>query len=479
MMRVKKTRKEQQQQLFAVSERAKREREVDARWAWTEPNVWTERMVNALERGVEGGKWHSLIDKVYAERTLGAAWQRVERNGGSEGVDGERIKDFKHKVEKRLSSLSEQLQNDQYEPMPIRRVYIPKLGSHEMRPLGIPTIRDRVAQTALRIVIEPIFERDFSDHSYGFRPGRSTKDALRRVDGLLSEGRTWVVDVDITRYFDTIPHEPLMREIEKKVADGRVLNLIQRYLKQDVLKATPSYEADERAGTPQGAVISPLLANIYLHPIDIVMAEEGYEMVRYADDCVVLCRTLEEAERALLRLGALMTDRELTLHPEKTKLIDATEPGGFDFLGYHFEQGRRSPRKKSLRKFKDQIRDQTRRANGHALRTVIAELNTVLHGWFEFFKHSRHRTFKTLDGWIRRRVRSILRTRRGRRGIARGKDYLRWPNAYFKRLGLFTMAEAHALLIRPLHETHRPESRMREIRLYGSEGGGAQLLLPL
>jgi RNA-directed DNA polymerase len=476
---VEKTRKEQQQELFGVSARTKREREVSARWAWTEPDVWTERMVDALERGVEGGKWHSLIDKVYAEKTLRAGWRRVERNGGSAGVDEERIKDFKHGIESRLSKLSEQLRKEQYEPLPIRRVYIPKLGSHEMRPLGIPTVRDRVAQTALRSVIEPIFERDFSDHSYGFRPGRSTKDALRRVDGLLKDGRTWVVDVDITRYFDTIPHQLLMKEIGKKIADGRVLSLLERYLKQDVLKATPSYVVDESKGTPQGAVISPLLANIYLHPVDLAMGEEGYAMVRYADDCVVLCHTQEEAERALVRLRELMATRELTLHPEKTKLVDATQPGGFDFLGYHFEQGKRSPRKKSVDKLKDKIRERTRRANGHALSKIISELNAILRGWFEYFKHSRHGVFKPLDGWIRRRIRSILRARQGRRGIARGHDYLRWPNAYFLRLGLFTMSEAHSQLIHPLHETHRPESRMREIRSYGSEGGGAQLLLPL
>jgi RNA-directed DNA polymerase len=476
---VEKTRKEQQRKLFEVSGRAKREREVSARWAWTEPDVWTERMVEALERGIEGGKWHSLIDKVYAERTLRAGWRRVERNGGGAGVDGERIKDFKHEVEKRLSNLSEQLRKGQYEPLAIRRVYIPKLGSHEVRPLGIPTIRDRVAQTALRTVIEPIFERDFSDHSYGFRPGRSTKDALRRVDELLSEGRTWVVDVDITRYFDTIPHQPLLKEIEKKIADGRVLSLIHQYLKQDVLEATPSYAAERSEGTPQGAVISPLLANIYLHPVDLVMREEGYELVRYADDCVVLCHTQAEAERALARLRELMMARELSLHPEKTKLVDATQPGGFDFLGYHFEQGKRTPRKKSVDKLKDKVRERTRRANGRALRSIIADLNAVLRGWFEYFKHSRHAVFKPLDGWIRRRVRSILRTRQGRHGIARGHDYYRWPNIFFLRMGLFSMAEVHSQLLRPLHETHRPESRMREIRTYGSEGGGAQLLLPL
>jgi RNA-directed DNA polymerase len=436
-------------------------------------------MVDALERGVQGGKWHSLIDKVYAERTLNAAWLRVKRNGGSGGVDGERIGDFQHGIEKRISKLSEQLRENQYEPMPIRRVFIPKLGSHETRPLGIPTIRDRVVQTALRNVIEPIFERDFSEHSYGFRPGRSTKDALRRVDQWLGEGRTWVVDVDITRYFDTIPHQKLMTEIQKKIADPRVLDLINRFLKQDVLLAVPSYEAEERQGTPQGAVISPLLANIYLHPIDTTMKAEGYEMVRYADDCVILCHTQHEAERALDRLRELLTIRELTLHPEKTKLVDVTQPGGFDFLGYHFELGKRSPRTKSLRKFKDQIRERTKRANGHALSKIITELNAMIRGWFEYFKHCRHNVFRPLDGWIRRRIRSILRTRQGRRGIARGKDYLRWRNAYFQRLGLFTMAEAHAQLIHPLHETHRLESRMREIRPYGLEGGGAQLPLPL
>ncbi len=468
----------EQQALFAVSATTKREREVDARWAWTEPAVWTERMADALEGGVKGGKWHSLIDKVYAERTLEAAWG-MERNGGSGGVDGESIGDFKRHAGKRLARLNEELRIDQYEPMAIRRVYIPKLGSHELRPLGIPTIRDRVVQTALRSVIEPIFENGFSDNSYGFRPKRSTKDALRSVSWMLAEGRGWVVDVDIERYFDTIPHELLIKEIEKKIADGRLLELIKRYLKQDVLSATQSYVTAER-GTPQGAVISPLLANIYLHPVDVAMEAEGYSMVRYADDCVVLCNTREEAERAMSKLRELTEIRGLTLHPEKTKLVDTTLPGGFDFLGYHFEQGKRSPRQKSLRKLKDKIRERTRRTNGHGLRKIIEMVNSILRGWFEYFKHSQRTILARIDAWVRRRLRSILRTYRGGRGSARGADYQRWPNAYFRQQGLFTMAEAHALLIRSLHETHQPESRMREIRTFGSEGGGAdQLSLPL
>lgn len=209
------------------------------------------------------------------------------------------------------------------------------------------------------------------------------------------------------------------------------------------------------------------------------MEAEGYAMVRYVDDSVVVCTSRSEAERAMARLRDLLTERGLTLHPEKTKIVDTTVPGGFDFLGYHFELGRRSPRAKSTRKFKDAIRQITRRSNGHSLAQIIAEANALLRGWFEYFKHSFHRVFGTLDAWVRRRLRSILRGRAGLRGISRGRDHQRWTNAYFRRLGLFTMSEAHAALIRPPKETRFLESRMREIRTYGSEGGGAQLPLPL
>ena len=475
---MEKTRTEQKQ-LFRVSGRARREREVDAKWAWTEPAVWTERMVDALEGGLEGGRWFSLIDKVYALRTLEAAWKRVERNGGSGGVDGQRIGDFARNADGQLASLSERLRSGQYEPMKIRRVYIPKVGSHELRPLGVPTIRDWVVQTALKNVLEPIFEKEFSPNSYGGRPGRSTKDALRHVQRLLEDGRTWVVDVDIARYFDTIPHEQMLVEVERRIADGRVLDLVARFLRQEVLGATPSYATDEQVGTPQGAVISPLLANIYLNPIDQIMEAEGYAMVRYVDDSVVICTTQAEAERAMERLRELLTERGLELHPGKTKIVDTTVPGGFDFLGYHFELGRRVPRTKSLRKFKDTLRQITRRSNGHSLRQIIDEANAVLRGWFEYFQHSHPRVFPNLDAWVRRRIRSILRGRRGLRGISRGRDHQRWPIAFFLQRGLFTMAEAHVQLIRSLHETRLLESRMREIRTYGSEGGGAQLPLPL
>jgi RNA-directed DNA polymerase len=435
------------EQLSAVPKgSAKREREVASRWAWTEPSVWTGRMLDALEEGVKGGRWYSLIDKVYAEETLWAAWRTVKRNGSSAGIDGQTVRQFERDAAKRITRLHEQLRTEAYEPQAVRRVMIPKGSSGELRPLGIPSVSDRVVQTALRYVIEPIFEKKFSGCSYGFRPKRSAKDALRQVQRHLDAGNVWVVDVDIQRYFDTIPHARLMQEIEAEIADRRVLKLIEAYLKQGVLEGTKSYAAPEE-GTPQGSVISPLLANIYLHPLDVAMEAEGHGLIRYADDCVVMCRTQAEAERALARIRELIGNRGLTLHPEKSRLVDATAPGGFDFLGYHFEQGRRYPRKKSLRKLKDAIRERTRRTNGHSLDRIIEIINPILRGWFAYFKHSDSYTFKSVDGWVRRRLRTILRRRQHRRGLARGADHQRWPNAFFQQLSLFTMAEAHRLLI--------------------------------
>ena len=435
------------EQLSAVPKKtAKREREVAPRWAWTEPSVWTERMLDALEKGVKGGKWYSLIDKVYAEETLWAGWRAVKRNGSSAGIDGQTVRQFERDAGKRITRLHELLRTEAYEPQAARRVLIPKAGSGELRPLGIPSVSDRVVQTALRYVIEPIFEKKFSGCSYGFRPKRSAKDALRQVQGYLDAGYVWVVDVDIQRYFDTIPHRALMQEIETEIVDQRVLKLIEAYLKQGVLEGTKSYAALEE-GTPQGSVISPLLANIYLHPVDVAMEAEGYGLIRYADDCVVMCRTQAEAERALVRIRELIEIRGLTLHPEKTTLVDATAPGGFDFLGYHFEQGRRYPRKKSLRKLKDAVRERTRRTSGHSLERIIELINPILRGWFAYFKHSHSYAFTSVDGWVRRRLRTILRRRQHRRGLARGADHQRWPNAFFQQMGLFTMTEAHRLLI--------------------------------
>lgn len=213
-------------------------------------------------------------------------------------------------------------------------------------------MRDRVVQSALRYVIEPIFEKGFAPHSYGFRPRRGCKDALREVDRLLKSGYTCVVDADLKGYFDSIPHEGLMQEMRRQIADGRVLDLIESFLNQDILEGMSQWSPEE--GTPQGAVISPLLANVYLHPVDRAMEEAGFEMIRYADDFVIMCRDEAEAQSALDKVQQLTAERGLVLHPVKTRIVDITLPGqGFDFLGYRFEQGMRKPRKKSLKKLKD------------------------------------------------------------------------------------------------------------------------------
>ena len=303
-------------------------------------------------------------------------------------------------------------------------------------------MRDRVVQGALCNVIEPIYEQDFAERSYGFRPGRSCKQALRRVVELLEGGYTHVVDADLKSYFDTIPKEPLLERVGTKISDGKVIALIEAFLQQGVL-GEGKYWVPEQ-GTPQGGGLSPLLSNLYLDPLDHHMADKGYEMVRYADDFVILCRSEAEAQAALQEVEQWTEAAGLTLHPGKTRIVDATEPGGFDFLGYHFERGYRWPRKKSLAKLKGTVRQQTARTNGQSLPNIITNVNRTLVGWFEYFQHSHWTTFAPIDKWIRMRLRSILRRRSRRRGRGRGQDHQRWPNAYFAEHGLYSLTAAHA-----------------------------------
>jgi len=278
--------------------------------------------------------------------------------------------------------------------------------------------------------------------SYGFRPGRSAKDALREVWRLLAAGYVWVVDADIQSYFDTIDWTLLMEDVKKSVSDGKVLALLESYLTQDVVEGLKVWQPTQ--GTPQGAVISPVLANLYLHTVDRTLCQAGCRVVRYADDLVILCRSESEARQALALLQAEMARRKLTLHPDKTCVVNAREPGGFDFLGYHFEQRYRWPRTKSIKALKDKIRAKTKRCNGHSLACIIASLNRILKGWFAYFQHSHWTTFKPLDSWIRMRLRSILRKRTKRKGRGRGWDHTRWTNAFFAERGLFTLVTAHA-----------------------------------
>jgi RNA-directed DNA polymerase len=408
-------------------------------------------MLEALEQGVKGGKWHSLIDKVYREGSLRAAWKQVEQRKGGGGVDGMSIATFRNRADKRLMRLGGQLREKTYEPRAVKRVWIPKSGG-KLRPLGVPVIIDRVVQTSLRNAIEPIFEQKFADCSYGFRPGRGCKDALRKVAEGLGRGRTWVVDVDIEQYFDTIDKKQLMAEVATEIADGSVLDLIEQFLEQDVIDDMKRWRPER--GTPQGAVISPLLANIYLHPVDVAMTSAGYELVRYADDMVILCQSREQAEAALQRLGALLTERGLRLHPVKTRVVDATQRPGFDFLGYRFFGKSRYPRPSSEKKLRDSIREKTPRTHGQSLLEIIKLVNATLRGWFEYFKHSSRRAFNAIDAYVRMRLRSILRKRSKRKGRGGGHDHFRWPNVYFQQMGLFSLTESHHLCRQSLKSVH-------------------------
>jgi RNA-directed DNA polymerase len=413
-------------------------------WEWVDREIWTERMLAALATASKEGKeakWFSLIDKVWRDTTLQAAWQQVKSRRGAAGIDKVSIARFEANAPKYLGEVVEQLKSGQYRAQAVRRVEIPKAGGGS-RPLGIPTVKDRVVQAAVKRVIEPIFESRFCDTSYGFRPGRGCKDALRAVDGWLKQGYTHVVDADLKSYFDSIPHARLLARVAERISDGRVLALIDGWLKQDIVYELKRWTPT--GGTPQGAVLSPLLANIYLHPLDQHMLARGYKLVRYADDFVILCQSAHEAQQALAEVQQWVSDNGLELNLDKTHVGDCRQKGqGFEFLGYRFEAGRRLVRKKSVTKLKDAIRYRTGRTRSESLAVIVAELNAVLRGWYQYFQHAVRAVFPMLDGFTRRRLRSMLRKREKRPGAGRCQaDTRRWPNAYFAQQGLFTMSTA-------------------------------------
>jgi RNA-directed DNA polymerase len=421
-----------------------------ARWAWAEASVWTDRMLAALEYGVKGDVWFSLMDKVYNPANLWSAWAKSAANDGAAGVDGITISRYEKDVEVSLARLAGQLKDGSYRPKAIRRAYIPKADG-KMRPLGIPTVQDRIVQGAVRHVIEPIFEKEFARHSYGFRPGRGCKDALRRVDELLKAGYRYVVDADLKSYFDTIPHQKLMKQVREHVADGRVLKLIESFLEAKILEGLEEWTPS--AGAPQGAVLSPLLSNVYLNPLDHLMARKGMEMVRYADDFVILCRTRQEAEAALELVKAWTAEAGLTLHPEKTRIADA-QTQAFEFLGYRFEKGRKWPRDNSKKKLRESLKPMLKRRSCVSLKTIIARINPKLRGWFGYFKHADRRGLYDIDRWVRTRLRAIQSKRHKGKGLGRGDAQVRWPNIFFARLGLFSLEQAHWLKCQSMKMEH-------------------------
>lgn len=432
-------------------------------WEWVERAVWTDRMLSALHRGVTGGKWHSLIDKVYAPRNLQRSYEAVAANKGAAGVDGVTVERYARELGHNQAVLAGLLRSDAYEPLPARRTYVDKPGSADKRPLGIPCVRDRIAQRALKHVVEPIYEATFHPSSYGFRPKLGCKDALREVEALLASGYTVVVDADIRGFFDAIPKDRLMERVRERIADGRVLDLIDGYLHQGVMEDMKYWEPE--TGTPQGAVISPLLANVFLNPFDWAMHGHGVRVVRYADDFVMLCRSQADAERALELAGEWMAANELELHPTKTRLVDMAEHGGeFSFLGYRFKRhtnchGRtrilRLVSRKSASKLRATLRRHTGRCSGHSLPEIIRRVNGTLRGWFNYFKQCLPRELHAVDEFVRRRLRRILR-KRAKCGRGNGRshsDHIRWPIAFFNALGCFSLEVARERALQSLRGT--------------------------
>jgi len=397
-------------------------------------------LTTLLENKVRGGKWHAMIDKVYAELNLYTAARKVTAKEKAAGVDRQSCEAFEEHLLVETRQLAEQIKGQTYRPSAVRRVHIPKPGRpNETRPLGIPTVRDRVVQRALVNVIEPILDHQFHERSFGFRHGRGAHDALRIVEQKLQEGYVYVVDADLKGYFDSIPKDRLLKLLKEHISDSRVLKLIKLFLDQSILEELREWTPI--TGVPQGAVLSPVLSNLYLNPLDHEMADAGIEMVRYADDFVVLCRSEFEAEAALQMITDWVEQAGLTLHPTKTKIVDSRSES-FAFLGYSFRGDKIYPRHESLAKMKARIKELTPRKRPGSIESIAKELNRVLIGWFGYFRHCRWTIFKDLDARIRSRLRRLL-LKRHRTNPKRLPRQQRWPNDYFAKAGLYSLREAH------------------------------------
>ena len=395
-------------------------------------------------------KVHSLIDKVYKRKNLEMAWERVKANQGSGGVDGETLETFEAQLGQQLERLQRELREDTYQPQPVRQHRIPKRDKPgEYRMLGIPAIYDRVCQQALLNRLEPIFEPVFDDANFGYRRGRSTKDALRKIWKEIQGGSEWIVDADLRDFFGSVDHEKLLTLVAQRVADGRVLRLIKAMLKAGSYGKGQLFPSER--GTPQGGVVSPTLSNILLTPFDREMRLRGYQLTRYADDWVITCKSAAEARGAVEAAGRVLKQLGVELHPQKTRIVHVQD--GFEFLGYKIKRGKKQlylpaskirsqvrqgalyayPKEKSIHRFMDRVRQRTTRKVPLPTKELIEELNPLLRGWGEYYKRAHvRRLFHRLDGWILRRVWS--------------HRYKRWRNRGWSQLPKKTLYREHGLV---------------------------------
>ena len=367
-------------------------------------------------------KVHSLVDKVYQRTNLEIAWKRVKANRGAGGADGVTVEEFEKDLEANLERLHQELREGRYLPQPVRRLEIPKRGDPgKTRPLGIPSVFDRVCQQALVNRIEPIFEEVFDAGSFGYRKGRQTRDALKKIWHEIEEGNEWIVDADLKDYFGSVDHEKLIVLVAQRISDGRVLKLIQQMLEAGYIEQGSLFPTSR--GTPQGGVVSPCLSNVLLTPFDKEMRRKGYRLTRWADDWVVTCRTRSEAVQALATATKILQKLGVTLNAKKTRIVNIKQ--GFEFLGFKIGQGKgvlrlpaskikaklnkrnlyALPKDKSVTRFKDAVRQKTRRRSPLTTEEIVKELNPLIRGWGNYYKRSNvRRLFNQLDAWIIRRL---------------------------------------------------------------------------
>jgi RNA-directed DNA polymerase len=396
-------------------------------------------------------RFHALYDKVYREDVLARAWQEVKANAGAAGVDRQTIEQIEqHGVEGLLAELASELREGRYRAHAVRRVWIPKADGRK-RGLGIPTVRDRVAQAAAKVVLEPIFEAQFRDSSYGFRPKRSAHQAIGQLRQAVNHGANWIVELDIEAFYDRIDHELLMKLIAQRICDRRVLKLLRQWLKAGVLDKGQELASDQ--GVPQGGVISCVLANVVLHELDRIWEDRCSQLgqlIRYADDGVVVCRTEAQAREALWRIGVILERLKLTLHPEKTRVVYVGDGGqGFDFLGFHCRKvaswryrGKRYfqcwPSRRAMQRVRERIKAITapRRRLAEPIEPIVAEVNRVVRGWGAYFRvGNATRKLRAVDDYVRERLARFLvkKTRHG------GQARKRYSWAFFERLGVYQL----------------------------------------